>query len=159
MRDRLFILQVYLPVPAFFLENRMMDKKLILNGKTIGTVKDDCIVMYRNEGRHLYRVLSAWCLNIETVNCGVNRFIIEAGKTRYEISLDVIKKLRSKINLFVTFKTERQLAIPLKCWDRYEKPNISFPSYIGMSPDDFIDTCDGRWRSRLIAFSQVEIAF
>lgn len=134
-----------------------INNSFVLNGKRIGTIDGKTLKMYRDETRHIYRVLSAFCLNTETVNSGSERFVIDTGRRLYSIQLETIKKLRSKLNLFVTFKTERQLAIPLKCWDRYEKPDISFPVYIGMSPDDFVDTCDGRWRSRLIAYSQVEI--
>lgn len=133
---------------------------LIMNGKSIGRIDKDCLIMRRNTTKHFYRVLDAWCLNIEVVNAGVRRFIIETEqKERWVISFDTIKALRSHLNLFVTFGQERQLAIPALCWDRYSHENLSFPVFIGTPPAEFAEACPGRWRSRLIAHSQTEIAF
>jgi len=130
-----------------------------LDGKAIGRIESNALFMRRTMQKHHYRVLDAWCLNVETVNVGVDKFIIDAGAEIYTISVGTIKKLRTYINMFVTFGKERQLAIPLKCWDKYEKTNKTFPVYIGMSPDAFAESCTGRWTGRLIAFSQMEIVF
>jgi len=129
-----------------------------MNGKTIGQIDGTALIMKRNTERHFYRVLNAWCLNIEVVNSGVEKFIIDTEqRQRYVITLSAIKALRSKVNLFVTFGVERQLAIPVQCWDKYSFENLSFPVFIGMPPAEFIETCSGRWRSRLIAYGQTEI--
>lgn len=138
---------------------RIENNKLLLNGKQVGFMQNDILTMKRIFHKHHYYVLDAWCLNVEVVNSGASRFVIETDTERYIISLDKIMKLRSKLNLFVTFGTERQLAIPLKCWDRYNLPEVSFPVFIGIPPDEFVDSCSGRWRSRLISSSQMELAF
>ena len=139
----------------------MLEKEfdiLKLNGRKIGRIKDNVLLMKRNTGRHLYRVLDAWCLNVEVVNSGVDKFVIDTELSeRYVILLSRIKDLRSKLNLFVTFGQERQLAIPIQCWDKYSFENLSFPVFIGTPPSEFIDNCIGRWRSRLIAHGQLEI--
>lgn len=131
---------------------------LYLDAKVIGKIKNNTLFMKRNIGKHFYRVLDAWCLNIEVVNSGVDKFVIDTEqKERFIIKFAAIKALRSKINMFVTFGEERQLAIPSKCWDRYSFENLSFPVFIGMPPAEFVDNCAGRWRSRLIANEQMEI--
>jgi hypothetical protein len=132
---------------------------LKLDGKTIGTINDGGLYMKRNTVKHFYRVLDAWCLNIEVINCGADKFVIDTEKKeRYIITLATIKALRSQANLFVTFGQERQLAIPAQCWDKYSHENLSFPVFIGTPPTEFTNICTGRWRSRLLAFGQLEIA-
>ena len=107
---------------------------LRLNGKPLGRVENNKLYMVRAKNRHFYRVLESWCLNVEIVNSGVEWFIINVSEdgSQYRITLDKIKKLRSKVNMFVSFKDEHQLAIPAKCWDCYAKNNMSFPVFIGM---------------------------
>jgi hypothetical protein len=132
---------------------------LYLDGKLIGKMEGNILYMKRNVSKHFYRVLDSWCLNIEVVNSGAERFVIDTEqRERFIIRLSAVKALRSKINMFVTFGQERQLAIPSKCWDRYSHENLSFPAFIGMPPTEFVDNCSGRWRSRLIANEQTEIA-
>lgn len=129
-----------------------------VNGKTIGKLKDKTLSMKRNHGRHFYRVLESWCINIDVINCGAERFVIDTDeKERYIVSLSTIQALRSKLNMFVTFGQERQLAIPIQCWDKYSHNNLSFPVYIGTPASEFADNCAGRWQSRLIAYGQTEI--
>jgi hypothetical protein len=135
----------------------ILNERFILNGHCIGFVDGNALIMKRTKQKHLYNVLNSWNLNVETINGGVDKFIIDTDQERYVISLDVIQKLRGKLNLFVTFKQERQLAIPLQLWDRYNKPDLSFPVYIGIPPETFVESCQGRWRSRIIAHSQMEI--
>lgn len=131
---------------------------VILDGRTIGRLQKNALIMRRNTGRHFYRVLDAWCLNIEAVNCGAEWFIIDTEKKeRWVIAHQTIRNLRSKVNLFVTCGQERQLAIPAVCWDRYSHENLSFPVFIGVPPSEFAETCSGRWRSRLLAYGQMEI--
>lgn len=132
---------------------------LKMDGRHIGKIEGNALMMKRNMAKHFYRVLDAWCLNIEVINSGVERFIIDTEqRQRYIIKLSTIKALRSKINMFVTFNQERQLAIPVQCWDKYLYENLSFPAFIGMPASEFVDTCSGRWRSRKIPAGQLEIA-
>lgn len=132
---------------------------LKMDGRTIGRMEGNTLIMRRNVSKHFYRVLDAWCLNVEVINSGAEKFIIDTEqKQRYIITLPVIKALRAQVNLFVTFGQERQLAIPAQCWDKYSHENLSFPVFIGTPPSEFAETCTGRWRSRLIAFGQLEIA-
>lgn len=138
----------------------IINGQVVLDGRNIGKLNErEALVMRRSVERHKYRVLEAWCLNVEVVNCGAKRFIIDTTDTaeRYVVTLDAIMRLRSVLNLFVTFGKERQLAVPLMCWDKYHHGNLSFPAQIGLQPADFADSCTGRWRSRLIARSQMEI--
>jgi hypothetical protein len=129
-----------------------------VNGKTIGKLEGKTLLMNRNHDRHFYRVLESWCINIDVVNCGAERFVIDTdNKERYTVSLSAIKALRSKLNMFVTFGQERQLAIPIQCWDKYSHSNLTFPTYIGTPAAEFADKCTGRWQSRLIAYGQTEI--
>lgn len=133
--------------------------KLMMDGKTIGEMVDEkTLLMKRNKERHHYRALDAWCLNIDVVNSGISRFVIDTvQRERFVIHLEKINQLRKHINMFVSFGSERQLAIPIQCWDRYVYENLSFPAYIGMEAADFADTCRGRWQSRLISHQQIEI--
>lgn len=129
-----------------------------LDARTIGKVENDKLLMHRSRMKHYYRVLNAWCINIDVINSGVTKFIITVDDgDKYIIGLDKIKALRSKLNMFVTFKDERQLAIPHSCWDRYVKENKDFPIATGIPADEFAEKCDGRWRSRLVAYSQRDI--
>lgn len=130
-----------------------------LNGKPIGFVSGNTLIMKRTMQKHHYHILNSWNLNVETVNSGLTQFIIDTDTERYIIKLPTIQNLRKKLNLFVTFQKERQLAVPLECWDKYKKPDLTFPTYIGMPAESFVQNCTGRWRSRLIAYSQTEIVF
>ena len=130
-----------------------------LDGKAIGLLNGKVLTMRRNTARHFYRVLNAWCINVEVVNSGAERFIIDTEKReRFVVRLSVIQALRARVNVFVTCGQERKLAIPLQCWDKYSHDNLSFPVFIGIPPDEFVETCTGRWRSRLIAYRQMEIS-
>jgi len=129
-----------------------------VNGKTIGKLKEKTLFMRRNHERHFYRVLDSWCINIDVINCGAKKFVIDTDeKERYVVSFSTIQSLRSKLNMFVSFRQERQLAIPVQCWDKYSHNNLSFPVYIGTPASEFADNCAGRWQSRLIAYGQTEI--
>jgi hypothetical protein len=129
-----------------------------VNGKTIGKLKEKTLFMKRNHERHFYRVLESWCINIDVINCGAEKFVIDTDKKeRYVVSFSTIQSLRSKLNMFVSFGQERQLAIPVQCWDKYLHSNLSFPVYIGTPASEFADNCKGRWQSRLIAYGQTEI--
>lgn len=137
---------------------------LYLNGRLMAEISGEDILMKRVRSRHLYRVLNAWCVNTEIVAICKKRFIVALPDgDRYIISISKVSQLRSKLNMFVTLGTERQLAIPLECWDYYVR-NINpatepeFPAAIGLSADEFVAAPDGRWRSRLIAHSQMEMS-
>lgn len=133
-------------------------KNVRLGTKHIGRVEGSTLFMRRNTGRHLYRVLNAWCLNVDVVNGGFEQFVIDTEQCeRFVIRYDTIQRLRTKLNLFITFQDERQLAIPVRCWDKYDYSNLSFPVLIGLLPEEFVESCRGRWRSRLIAYKQLDI--
>jgi len=145
------------------LENKNNILSLILNGnkkKVIGRIEGSNLFMVRSMDKHFYRVLNAWCINIEVANePSIEQIIIKLNDgTEYHIFTKKIKALRSKVNMFISHaEGERQLAIPLQCWDKYSKDKLMFPSYIGIPADEFVDVCAGRWRGRLIAYSQKEI--
>jgi hypothetical protein len=134
-------------------------KYVYLNGRIVGELEGDAIIMKRVRSKHHYRVLNAWCVNTEVVAVAPKKLAVKLSDgDRYVISIHKVDQLRSKLNLFVTMGTERQLAIPLECWDYYAQysPN-HIPQAIGLSAEEFVSSPDGRWKSRLIAYGQTEI--
>lgn len=133
--------------------------KLYIGGKMVGIIHGKNVVMRRSPKHHFYRVLNAWCVNTEILPFAEVSLVIEISRNKfYVISLARLEQLRSRLNMYVTFGQERQLAIPLECWDVYSSNAVdAMPASIGVSPLDFVENAPGRWVSRIIAQAQIEI--
>lgn len=129
---------------------------LYIGSKVVGTIKGGDVFMKRNKGRHIYRVLNAWCVNTEILPFATSSLVIDVGNSElYVIKMYRLEQLRAKLNMYITFKDERQLAIPIECWDKFSTGTL--PDSIGVSPSEFVENAPGRWKSRIIAQEQLEI--
>lgn len=132
-------------------------KNVYIGSKLIAQIGDGACTIERSKERHFYRALNSWCLNYELVkemlDKNVKRIQIvdkKAGKT-YELELTEVQVLMQKFNAFLSFGTEKQVAVPLSLWEVYGVRNGKDVHEVpGISAEEFANTTfTGRWGQRI----------
>lgn len=132
-------------------------KNVYLGSKMIAQIDDGACVIERSKDKHFYRVLDSWCLNYdlvkELVEKEVTRIQIVDKKNAkiYEVDLSKVRDFSKRFNTFLSFGTEKQVAVPLPLWDVFRVSNgIDTLESLGKSTDAYASSLfRGRWAERL----------
>ncbi len=132
-------------------------KNVYLGSKMIAQIDDGACVIQRSKDKHFYRVLDSWCLNYELV-----KELVEKEVTRiqivdkknakiYEVDLSKVRELTKRFNTFLSFGSEKQVAVPLPLWDVFRVANgMDSLESLGKTVDAYASsTFTGRWAERL----------
>lgn len=136
---------------------RIDGKNVYLGSKMIAQIDEEVCIIERSKDKHFYRVLDSWCLNYdllkELVERNVARIQIVDKKNAkiYEVDLSKVRELTKRFNTFLSFGSEKQVAVPLPLWDVFRVANgMDSLESLGKTVDAYASsTFTGRWAERL----------